>query len=73
MLIGKVLDKTNPQLVADLRDGVITAEEAAISYDYTMPLVMLAGLGVAALILGFVLKVVDRKKGYGLELPNIKE
>ncbi|MBB3893782.1 MFS transporter [Bacteroides pyogenes] len=73
LLIGKVLDKTNPQLVADLRDGVITAEEAAISYDYTMPLVMLAGLGVAALILGFVLKVVDRKKGYGLELPNIKE
>lgn len=34
---------------------------------------MLAGLGVAALILGFVLKVVDKKKGYGLEEPNIKE
>ena len=28
-------------------------------------------LGVAALILGFVLKVVDKKKGIGLELPNI--
>ena len=35
--------------------------------------VMLACLGVAALLLGFVLKVVDKKKGYGLEEPNIKE
>lgn len=72
LLIGKVLDRTNPQLVADLQNGVITPEEAAVSYDYTAPLVMLACLGVAALILGFVLKVVDRKKGLGLEEPNIK-
>lgn len=73
LLIGKVLDKTNPQLVADLESGAITSEQAAVSYDYTYPLVMLASLGVAALILGFVLKVVDKKKGYGLEEPNIKE
>ena len=73
LLIGKVLDKTNSQLVADLTNGVITPEQAAISYDYTAPLVMLACLGVAALILGLVLKVVDKKKGYGLELPNIQD
>lgn len=73
LLIGKVLDKTNPQLVSDLQNGLITPQEAAVSYDYTAPLVMLACLGVAALILGFVLKVVDKKKGYGLEVPNIKE
>lgn len=72
LLIGKVLDKTNPQLVADLQNGMITPEEASVSYDYTAPLVMLACLGVAALILGFVLKVVDRKKELGLEAPNIK-
>ena len=71
LLIGKVLDKTNPQLVSDLQNGLITPQEAAVSYDYTAPLVMLACLGVAALILGFVLKVVDKKKGYGLEEPNI--
>ena len=63
LLIGKVLDKTNPQLVSDLQNGLITPQEAAVSYDYTAPLVMLACLGVAALILGFVLKVVDKKKG----------
>ncbi len=72
LLIGKVLDKTNPQLVSDLQNGIITPEQAAVSYDYTAPLVMLACLGVAALILGFVLKVVDKKKGLGLEEPNIK-
>ena len=72
LLIGKVLDKTNPQLVQDLQNGLITAEEAAISYNYTAPLVMLACLGIAALLLGLVLKAVDKKKGLGLEEPNIK-
>jgi hypothetical protein len=60
LLIGKVLDKTNP--------GVTDPTK----FDYTAPLLMLAGLGVAALILGFVLKAVDKKKGIGLEEPNIK-
>lgn len=72
LLIGKVLDKTNPQLVMQVEAGLMTSEQAAISYDYTAPLVMLAALGVAALALGFVLKVVDKKKGYGLEEPNIR-
>ena len=61
LLIGKVLDKTNP--------GVTDP----IALDYTWPLVMLACLGVAALLLGLYLKVVDKKKGLGLELPNIQE
>ena len=73
MLIGKVLDNTNPDLVEKLNNGLITPEEAAVSYNYTAPLVVLASLGVAALILGFVLKAVDKKKGLGLEEPNIKE
>ena len=60
LLIGKVLDNTNP--------GVTDPTQ----FDYTWPLVMLACLGVAALILGLVLKAVDKKKGLGLEEPNIK-
>ena len=60
LLIGKVLTSTNP--------GV----EDPTKLDYTWPLVMLACLGIAALILGLVLKVVDKKKGIGLEEPNIK-
>ena len=61
LLIGKVLENTN--------EGVTDATQL----DYTAPLVMLASLGVAALVLGLVLKVVDKKKGIGLEEPNIKE
>lgn len=73
MLIGKVLKSSNPQIVEQLNAGTIDAETAATSYNYTNPLIMLACLGVAAFILGFVLKIVDKKKNIGLELPNIKE
>lgn len=73
MLIGKILNASNPDIAKALADKTMTPEVAAISYNYTNPLLMLALLGVAALILGFVLKVVDKKKGYGLELPNIKD
>ncbi len=61
MLIGKVLANTN--------EGV----EDPSMYNYTWPLVMLACLGIAALILGLVLKAWDKKKGLGLEEPNIKD
>ena len=71
MLIGKILDKTNPDIVQAVANGSMTAETAAISYNYTWPLVMLACLGIVALLLGFVLKSVDKKKNIGLELPNI--
>lgn len=60
LLIGKVLDKTNP--------GITDATQL----NYTAPLIMLAGLGVAALIIGLILKVVNKNKGLGLEEPNIK-
>ena len=60
LLIGKVLDKTNP--------GVSDPTKL----DYTWPLIMLACLGVAALLLGLLLKVVDKKNNLGLEEPNIK-
>lgn len=71
MLIGKVLDSSNPEISQALADGTMTEEVASVSYNYTAPLVMLACLGVAALILGLVLKAVDKKKHLGLELPNI--
>lgn len=61
LLIGKVLDKTNP--------GVTDATQL----NYTAPLIMLAGLGAAALVIGLALKVVDKKKRLGLEEPNIKQ
>lgn len=72
LLIGKVLDNTNPAIKEALENHTMTEETAAVSYDYTWPLVMLACLGVAAISIGLYLKVVDRKKHLGLELPSIK-
>ncbi len=43
------------------------------NYDYTLPMLAFTGFGVLALILAFLLKAEDKKKGYGLELPNIQE
>ena len=48
------------------------AGTAAHELDYTMALVMLAALGIAALLISIYLRAVDKKKGYGLEEPNIK-
>ena len=73
LLIGKILTSSNTDVAEKLNSGVITSEEASVMYNYTNPLIMLACLGVAALLLGFILKIVDKKKGLGLELPNIKK
>jgi len=59
-LIGMVLNNTNPE------------GTAAHELNYTWALVMLAALGIAALLISVYLKAVDKKKGYGLEEPNIK-
>ena len=60
ILIGNVLTSTNaPGTAPD-------------ELNYTWALVMLACLGVAALLIGLYLKVVDKKKHLGLEEPNIK-
>ena len=72
LLIGKVLDATNPEITEAVASGKMTKEVASVSYNYTWPLVMLACLGVAALFIGLWLKVIDRKKKLGLELPNVK-
>ena len=60
ILIGNVLTSTN-QGVND-----------PLQLNYTWALVMLACLGVAALLIGLLLKAVDKKKHLGLEEPNIK-
>jgi hypothetical protein len=72
LLIGKILDKTNVDIHAQVEQGLLDEEQAAVSLDYTWALVMLAALGLAALLIGFILKMVDKKKHIGLEEPNIK-
>ena len=40
---------------------------------YTAPMTIFASFGVVALLIGIFLKIEDKRKGYGLELPNIKK
>ena len=66
-LIGWVLDTyciTGNKMV----DGVNVT-----SYNYTLPMVIFTCLGFLALLFAFLLKAEDKKKGYGLELPNIEK
>ena len=42
-------------------------------YDYTLPMVIFTTFGLAALIVALLLKREDKRKKYGLELPNIEK
>ena len=75
LLIGNVLESSNAknQAVIDAKAAIEAGETGVlVPYDYQWALVMLACLGVAALLIGIYLKAVDKKKGLGLEEPNIK-
>lgn len=43
------------------------------AYDYTLPMIIFCCFGIVALFIAVMLKREDKKKGYGLELPNIKQ
>lgn len=66
ILIGSVREWSNPGVSAALQQG-----DSAI-FDYTFPMLMLAGVGFVALGFSILLKRADAKGGYGLELPNEK-
>lgn len=67
VIIGKSLVWSNPGVAEAIQAG------QAATYNYTVPMLIFASLGVFAFILGIWLKIEDRNKGYGLELPNIKK
>jgi MFS family permease len=66
-LIGIILTAMNPGVADAIAAGDLTAR-----YDYTVPMLVFATLGVMALFFGYLLKKEDKKKGYGLEAPNVK-
>jgi MFS family permease len=66
-LIGWVLDKW-------CITGTKVIEGKTIpTYNYTVPMLIFMSLGVLALLFAFLLKAEDKKKGYGLQLPNIQK
>jgi phosphotransferase system glucose/maltose/N-acetylglucosamine-specific IIC component len=78
VIIVPMVDNMNKQTVAKLNDmnqrlDKIAAVEGSTLYNYRTPMLIFASFGVIALLLGLWLKVEDKKKGYGLELPNKKK
>jgi predicted MFS family arabinose efflux permease len=59
IIIGKVLIAVNPNVSTG-------------NYDYTVPMLIFASLGIFAFFLGIWLKAENKKRGYGLEEPNMK-
>ena len=68
ILIGWTLEKCNPGVAELITNGAENVE-----YNYTVPMLIFASLGGLALLFSLWLKALDKRKGYGLELPNIKE
>ncbi len=76
--VGVVLDKLNPAVAASkiaaakaLETGAEAVEIA--KYDYSKTWLIFIGLTLLAVVFAYLLKAEDKKKGYGLQLPNIKK
>ena len=52
----------------EIKGGVEVA-----TYNYTLPMMIFTSFGVLALVFSLLLKAEDKKKGYGLQLPNIEK
>jgi len=64
ILIGLILDKTNPDVTAAM------VEAGTAKYDYTYSIMMLAIIGFVGIVFALLLKHEDKTSGFGLELPN---
>ena len=67
LMIGWVLEKYCV-VGQTVRDGVTVN-----MYNYTLPMSIFTLFGILALIVAFMLKAEDKRKGYGLEQPNIEQ
>ncbi len=71
LLIGSVLDKYC--VIGSITKIVDGKEQHLTQYNYTIPMLIFACFGVVAILFAFLLKAEDKKKGYGLEKPNVVE
>jgi nitrate/nitrite transporter NarK len=92
ILLGIVLDVTNPGVNAKIETAISSFREQGIPaaeitdkiqalrvageipmFDYSQTWLVFVTLTVLAVIFGFLLKAEDKRKGYGLEKPNIQK
>jgi len=68
ILIGWSISASNPGVSEQIAAGAVD-----VKYNYMVPELIFASFGVLAIVLAIALKYVDRKHGYGLEIPNKKK
>ncbi|MFC2151183.1 MFS transporter [Bacteroidota bacterium] len=92
MLLGFVLDKTNPETVTKIEEARMKFEAMGLDngaiaekmdelkaageilpWDYETSWLIFIACALSAIVFAFLLKAEDKKKGYGLELPNIEK
>jgi MFS family permease len=66
ILIGLILDKTNPGITASM------VEDGIAKINYTYSILMLALIGIVGVVFALLLKHDDKSSGFGLEQPNKK-
>lgn len=63
-----------PVMIGKVIQNYATIEGAeGVTYDYTLPMTIFALFGVISVFVSLLLKRVNKRNNYGLELPNIKE
>jgi MFS family permease len=74
------LDQDKAKMQVQIEDACVKAgyaeidkQQIALRYDYTKANLIFMIFGILAFIVAFMLKAEDKKKGYGLELPNMKK
>lgn len=70
---GKAQLKQVEDAIAGAAYNQINTQQIALRYDYTKANLVFMIFGILAFIVSFMLKTEDKKKGYGLEMPNIKK
>jgi nitrate/nitrite transporter NarK len=60
-----------PMLIGWVLETYCKTNDPTSPYDYTLPMIIFTCFGVLAVIVAYMLKIEDKKKGYGLEQPNI--
>lgn len=76
-VVNKIQDVRSSLEAQGLSAGEISAQMESMKmagelpiYNYTIPVLMLVGLGVISIFLAYQLKAADQKQGYGLEMPS---
>jgi nitrate/nitrite transporter NarK len=71
LLIGTVLDK---YCIIGTTTKIVAGQQQVVTlYSYSIPMLIFATFGLMGVFFAFLLKAEDKKKGYGLELPNVKD